>query len=169
MATNLSGMINEAGNDAVIANTRVRAMNVPTTFTDSTGSVTLAAAPLGTNYIDGAGAPQTISGASQTIPANALLNGVVVARPSGATTFTTDTAANILNACTAVSPGGVQVGDYLPVLVMNDSAFAMTMGMGSGITSANSSTNSLPANTSRYCQFRFTNATPGSAALTMFF
>jgi len=166
---NLSGMLNEGNQDAIIANTRVRALNQAVTFTDSSGTVTLQPNLLGTNYIDGTGAPQTLSGNSQIMAANTFLNGVVVLRPNAAQTFTTDSATNILNACLAVCPGGVQVGDYLPVLLMNDSANAVTMAMGSGVTSANSSTNSIAANTSRYCQFRFTNATLGSAAITMFF
>lgn len=169
MAYNPSGLMDAAGEDAIIANTRVRATKTAATFTDNSGAVTVAANPLGVNYIDGAGAPQTLGAGPLVIPANAMLNGVIVGRPTGAQTYTTDSAANILAACLAVSPGGVQVGDYLPFLLMNDSGNALTMAMGSGVTSANASTNSLPANTSRYCQMRFTNATPGSAAITMYF
>jgi hypothetical protein len=180
MGFNPGGAVGEAGQDAIVASTRVRASNSPITFTDSSGSVTLAASPLGVNYIDGVGTPITVSsgagagqfssgGASVTIPANNLLTGVVVCRPaSSGNSITTDSAFNIQAACQATAPSGVQVGDYLSVLIMNDSAVPMTVIMGSSVTSANSNTSSIAANTSRYCLLRFTTVST-TPAMTMYF
>src|SRR5216683_608336 len=140
MAINPSQVIDEASMDGIMNNTRVRASKFSTTFTDSIGATTLAPNFLGVNYIDGVGTPITNAPTtSVTLAARWLLTGVVVLQPTNATTATTDTAANILAACNAVT-AGVQVGDYICVLLMNDSSFVLTMAMGSGVTSANAST-----------------------------
>jgi hypothetical protein len=167
MPFNPGQMILEAGLDTVSANSRVRALNNPVTFTDSSGTVTLTSIPLGVNYLDGAGVPFTTSigtGTSITLAASNLLTGVVVLRNTSSTTATTDTAANIFTAAAAVSPSGVQPGDYISTLIMADGA-AVVLSVGAGVTSANTSTSSIAANTSRYCLFRFNNAT----SLNLFF
>src|SRR5258708_7817277 len=179
MGFNPGNMIGEAGNDTISSSTRIRASNSIVTFTDSSGTVNLAASPLGTNYIDGAGTPVTFSsgagtnqfssgGGSVTLYGNSLITGVIVCRPASAgNTVVTDSAQNIFNACNATAPGGVQIVDYLSCLIMNDSAVAMTVAIGTSVTTANSNTSSIAANTSRYCLMRFTAVS--TPALTMYF
>lgn len=156
MAFNNQASVNEAGMDAIINNTRVRA--TPTN-------------PLGINYIDGIGTPVSATpGATVTITAANLLTGIITYAPSTGCTATFDTAANIVAAVNAASAGAV-VGDYILCLIINGSGtntVTLAAGTGGGFDT-NQATRVIAVNTSRYCQIRLTNVTPGSEAYVVYF
>ncbi len=150
--------VNEAGMDAIINNSRTRAT---------------ATNPLGINWIDGVGAPASMtSGTSFTFTAANLLTGIIVANPTASVTATLDTAANIVAAVNTVSSGAV-VGDYICVLIVNGSAGAFTVtlaaGTGGGFdTNQAAGSRIITQNASKYCFIRLTNVIPGSEAYVVY-
>ena len=149
-------MVNEAGMDAVINNTRVRAT---------------ASNPLGVNYIDGIGTPISITPTtSVTITAAQLLTGVITIKATNATTVTFDTAANIVAAVNGASAGAV-VGDYISVLIVNGASATstLTLATSTGVTyDTNQANSTIPVASSRYALIRLTNVTPGSEACVIY-
>lgn len=167
MAYNVATSIDEAGLDATVNNSRVRASKVPITV----GTITFPAAPLGINYIDGIGTPiSTTPGATSTLLAEQLLTGIITQAPSAANTSTFDTAANIVAGVNKVTSGAV-VGDMVTVLLINGSGtntITLAAGTGGGFDT-NQATRVIAVNTSRYCWIRLTNVTPGSEAYVVYF
>jgi hypothetical protein len=155
---NYAVIVNEAGLDSIVNNARTRA---------NTSN------PLGVNWIDGIGAPASMtSGTSFTFTAANLLTGIIVANPTAAVTATLDSAANIVAAVNANTAGAV-VGDYICVLIVNGSAgaFNLTIAAGSGggfDTNQAAGSRIITQNASKYCFIRFTNVTPGSEAYTVY-
>lgn len=149
--------INESSLDQICNNTRNRA------------SVTN---PLGVNWMIGIGTPTSTAPAtsnSTALTAAALGAGIVVLSPSAAAqTFTTDTAANIVQYLNANS-AGVQVGDVLPCVLVNGSANSFTVGFGSGVSKDANVSATWPASVTKTILFRVTNATQGSEAVTAYF
>src|SRR6266576_1780178 len=93
MATNFSRVVNETDLDTVCANSRIRATSVPIVVR----SVTFPASPLGVNYIDGIGAPVSLtSGTAMSLDAGQILTGICVLKPSANVNLTFDTAAQIV-------------------------------------------------------------------------
>ena len=161
-------LIDMAGLDDSINNTRVRATKSPITV----GATTFPSNPFGTNYIDGTGTPVSVtSGTSFTFTAGNLLTGIIVANPTAAITGTFDTAANIVAGVNAVSAGAV-VGDYISCLIINgNNTNALTLAAGSGGSyDANqlAAARIVSANASKYCLFRLTNVTSGSEAYVVY-
>lgn len=153
-----SRIVNEAGLDSIVNNSRTRATT---------------ANPLGINWIDGIGAPTSMtSGTSFTFTAANLLTGIIVANPTASITATFDTAANIVAAVNANSAGAV-VGDYICLLIVNGSAGAFTVTVAAG-TGGSFDTNQaagsriITQNASKYCFIRLTNVTAGSEAYTIY-
>jgi hypothetical protein len=151
-------MVNEAGMDAILNNSRTRATT---------------ANPLGVNWIDGVGAPASMtSGTSFTFTAANLLTGIIVANPTASITATLDTAANLVAAVNTNSAGAV-VGDYVCILIVNGSAgaFNITLAAGSGggfDTNQAAGSRIITQNASKYCFIRLTNVTPGSEAYIIY-
>ena len=149
--------INEGVLDQIVNNSRNRAT---------------AANPLGVNWMMGIGTPTSTAPGSSNATALTAANlgiGIVVLSPSTtALTFTTDTAANIVQYIQNNS-AGVVVGDVLTCLIVNGSANAFTVGFGSNVSKDANVSATMPANTSRMFYFRVTNATQGSEAITVYF
>lgn len=148
-------MINEAGLDALINNTRVRA--TPTN-------------PMGTNWLDGTGAPYTAtSGTAMSLTAAQMGTGICVLKPSANVNLTFDTAANIVAYFNSNS-AGAQVGDYMCVLLINGAtANTLAPQAANGVTfDANQANTTIAAATSRYMFFRLTNVTLGSEAVVAY-
>lgn len=164
---NYANSVDEAGLDANVNNTRVRASKVAITV----GTITFPAAPQGVNYIDGIGAPISVTpGATSTLLAEQMLTGIIISAPSAANTTTLDTAANIVSGVNKVTAGAV-VGDYITFLVINGSgtnAITMVAGTG-GSFDTNQANKVIAVNTSRYVWVRLTNVTPGSEAYVIYF
>lgn len=156
MAIVNSQMVNEAGMDSIVNNTRVRATT---------------SNPLGTNWIDGSGTPiSTAPGATVTISAANLLTGVITYSPSTGCTATFDTAANIVAAVNSNTAGAV-VGDYISALIVNGNgtnAITLAAGSGGGFDT-NQATRTIPVNTSKWVLIRLTNVTFGSEAYLIYF
>lgn len=156
MAVDVTRQINEAGLDAIVNNTRVRA-----TLTN----------PLGVNWIDGSGAPVSAApGATVTISAANLLTGIITYSPSTGNTATFDTGANIVAAVNGVSSGAV-VGDYISCLIINGNGTnGITLAVpASGSFDTNQATRTIPINTSKWVIIRLTNVTAGSEAYVVYF
>jgi hypothetical protein len=132
---------------------------------------TIPANPLGTNWMNGFGAPSsTVPGATSTITAAMLSTGLIIEAPSVGNTSTFDTAANIVAMVNARSAGAV-VGDMIQCLIVNGSAanaILMAAGTGGGFDT-NQTNKTIAANTSRYVFIRLTNVTPGSEAYVVYF
>lgn len=111
MAIDYSHLENEAGMDVAISNARTRATTK---------------SPLGQMWMCGFGAPTTYAATNQTLTAANLLTGIIIGTPTGASTYTFDSAANIIAAMNAAS-AGVQVGDILEFYIANDAAAANTI------------------------------------------
>lgn len=151
-----SHMVNEAGLDSIVNNTRVRAT---------------ASNPTGTNWIDGSGTPVSATpGATVTISAANLLTGIITYSPSTACTATFDTAANIVAAVNS-NTAGAFIGDYISALIVNGNATnGITLAAGSGgAFDTNQATRTIPVNTSKWVLIRLTNVTLGSEAYTIYF
>lgn len=149
-------LVNEAGLDGAQANGRTRA-----TLTN----------PLGVNWIDGFGAPISLTpGASVTVTAAALLTGIATYNPSVANTATFDTAAAIVAAVNGISAGAV-IGDCICILIINGSASnTMTLAAGTGGSfDTNQPNRGIAVNQSKWCIIRLTNVTPGSEAYVIYF
>lgn len=153
---NPQAMVNEAGMDAIVNNTRVRATT---------------SNPLGTNWIDGSGTPVSSAPAgTYTVTAANLLTGVITLNPSVANTSTFDSAANIVAAVNTNTAGAV-VGDYISALIINGNAtnaITLAAGAGGGFDT-NQANRSIPVNTSKWIVIRLTNVTSGSEAYTIYF
>jgi hypothetical protein len=155
---NYAATINEAGLDGITQSTRTRA-NVSN--------------PLGVNWIDGIGAPASMtSGTAFTFTASNLLTGIIVANPTASITATLDTAANIVAAVNSNTAGAV-VGDYICCLMVNGSAgaFTVTLAAGSGggfDTNQAAGSRIITQNASKYVFIRLTNVTPGSEAYIVY-
>lgn len=167
--SNTPRVVNEADMDTVVNNARIRA----TTTAQTVRSVTFPANPQGTNYFEGVGTPVSIStSTTQAIDTGQLLTGLIVIKPTAANVAVTfDTAAQMVAGCNAISSVGVQVGDYIPVLLINGASATNTLTptAGNGVTfDSNQATTTIAAATSRYILFRFTNVTPGSEAVVMY-
>lgn len=163
MVLNPSRLVNEADLDTATANTRVRASNSAVTVR----SVTFPGNPLGTNYIDGTGAPVSVASSSNmALDTGQLLSGICVMKASTAVNLTFDTAAQIVAGVNQVT-AGAQVGDYITTLLINgSSANTLAPQSGGGLTfDPNQANTTIAANTSRYMFFRLTNVTPGSEAV----
>jgi hypothetical protein len=159
---------NLAGNDEVVANSRMRATLYPQTI----GTVTFPVNPVGTNYICGTGSPiSTTPGATSTIDVGQLLTGIVIQSPSAANTSTLDTAANIVAGVNKMSAGAV-VGDIIQCYFGNGNGTnAITIGAGSGgsfDTNQPVGARTIPVNTSRWVMIRLTNVTSGSEAYVVY-
>src|SRR5260370_7490554 len=88
-------LVDMAGLDDSINNTRVRATKTPITV----GATTFPSNPFGTNYIDGTGTPVSVtSGTSFTFTAGNLLTRIIVANPPPPITGPFATLVNILPA-----------------------------------------------------------------------
>lgn len=164
---NTAASVDMAGNDELVNNARVRANKNAITV----GTITFPSAPLGVNYIDGAGAPiSTTPGATTTILAEQLLTGIITFAPSAACTATFDTGANIVAGVNKVTAGAV-VGDVITALIINGSASnAITLAVpASGAFDTNNANRTIGTSTSRYCWVRLTNVTPGSEAYVVYF
>lgn len=132
---------------------------------------TLPANPLGTNWMNGFGVPQsTTPGASSTISAFNLSPGIFIQAPSVGNTSTFDTAANLVALVNARSAGAV-VGDIIQCLLINGSGTnTITLAVpASGSFDTNQSNRVIAVNTSRYVFIRLTNVTPGSEAYVVYF
>lgn len=154
---NYSQLVNEAGMDHAVNNSRIRA-----TLNN----------PLGVNYMAGIGTPTSIStGTATTITAAQLLTGIIVINASAAITATFDTAANLVLALNNNSAGAV-VGDYYTCLVINGQGTnTITLAAGSGgayDTNQTASSRIIAGNTSKYVFVRITNVTPGSEAYVIY-
>lgn len=161
-------VVNMAGNDEVVTNSRMRATLYPQTI----GTVTFPVNPLGVNYICGTGAPISATpGATSTIDVGQLLTGIVIQAPSAGNTSTLDTAANIVKGVNQMS-SGVQVGDIIQCYFGNGSgANTITIAAGSGgsfDTNQPSSARVIAINSSRWVMVRITNVTAGSEAYVVY-
>jgi len=159
-------LIDMAGLDDSINNTRVRATKTPITV----GAITFPSNPMGTNYIEGAGTPISItSNAAQTLTAERLLTGIITISTSTGLTATFDTAANIVAGVNLVTAGAV-VGDYITTLICSGGASTVTLAAGSGgsFDTAQAS-RTITTGTSKYVWVRLTNVTPGSEAYVIYF
>jgi hypothetical protein len=132
---------------------------------------TLPANQLGTNWMNGFGAPQSTTPAgTSTISAFNLSPGIFIQAPSVANTSTFDTAANLVALVNARSAGAV-VGDVIQCLLVNGSGTnTITLAAGSGGSfDTNQANRVIAVNTSRYVFIRLTNVTPGSEAYVIYF
>jgi hypothetical protein len=157
----------EAGQDVVVNNSRVRATNTPITV----GTITFPAAPLGINYIDGIGTPiSSAPGATTTLLAEQLLTGIMTLAPSTACTATFDSAANIVAGVNAVTAGAA-VGDVITCLICNGtSATTITLAVpASGAFDTHQANTAITGGTSKYVFVRLTNVIPGSQAYVVYF
>lgn len=158
MSLDNSRTVDEAGMDAIVNNTRVRASRVPIVV----GATTFPASPQGVNWIDGAGTPISRSATtSTTLTAGELLSSVITLSCTNAVTATFDTAANIIAGMTLVS-AGVNVGDYVSVLLVNGSSAAntITLAAGSGNSfDANQNNLTITQGGSKFVLIRVTTAT----------
>lgn len=163
-----SSMVSMVGNDELVNNERTRC----TLRSVTVGGNTFPANPLGINYMSGIGTPTSTAPASSNSTAlniAALSTGMVVLSPSAAAqTFTTDTAANIVQYMAATS-ATVQIGDYLTVIIANGSANSFTVGFGSGVSKDANVSATWPASTTKPIYFRVTSTTPGSETVTAYF
>lgn len=166
MAINFSNLVDSAGMDESLQNSRIRATKSPITVR----SITFPANPVGTNWIEGVGTPISITSASNIpLDAGQILSGIIVLKPSANVNLTFDTAAQIVAGVNAIS-AGAQVGDIVSFTVINGAA-ANTLAptAGGGLTfDANQANTTIAANTSRYFMFRLTNVTPGSEAVVAY-
>lgn len=142
----ITHQVNEAGMDAIVNNTRVRA------------SLTN---PQGINYLDGIGTPVSLNPAgTQTLTAAQLGTGIIVINPSATNTTTFDTATNIVNYFNSNS-SGAQIGDVLTCLIINGQGTnSLTLAAGSGGAfdpNQLSASQIIPANSSKYVFIRITN------------
>jgi hypothetical protein len=171
MAFNPSQMVDEAGMDAILNNTRVRALRTSTTVTGTGGNnVTFPAAPLGVNWIDGIGTPISLAPASNvTIYPGQLLTGIITIKSTANGNLAFDTAAQIVAGANAVS-SGAQVGDYIACLIINGSATTtLTPVVSAGLTFDTNNSGTIGPNTSRYVLIRLANVTPGSEAVVVYY
>jgi hypothetical protein len=161
--TDLSRQLNEGGLDAFYNNGRTRNSTI------ATGFVVTPTTTNGTMYIEGAGTPASYAPAgATTINYYDILTGIITYKPSGAFTFTFDTAENMLKACNLIS-AGVSVGDYVTCLIINaGTGGIMTMAAGAGNTFDTNAGTTVPVNSSRVVYYRFTNVTAGSAAAIIY-
>lgn len=163
-----SSMVSMVGNDELVNNERTRC----TLRSVTVGGNTFPANPLGINYMSGIGTPTSTapaSGNSTALNIAALATGIIVLSPSAAAqTFTTDTAANIVQYMAANS-AVCAVGDILTVLLINGGSNAFTVGFGTNVSKDANVSATWPAATSKPIYFRVTNATPGSETVTAYF
>lgn len=156
MALDYGRLVNEAGLDDIVSNSRVRAS---------------ASNPLGVNWIMGSGTPFSSNpGATLTLTAANMLSGICTINPSAGNTTTFDTAANIVAAVNASSAGAV-VGDIIDVIIINGSGVnTITVAAGTGgAFDTNQPNRGIAVNTSKEFLIRLTNVTPGSEAYTIYF
>lgn len=163
----------EAGMDAVINNTRVRASN----GNANAAAYGTAAANVGVNWMDGVGTPYSATSATAfTLSAASLGTGICVLNSSAsgsAVTATLDTAANIVAYVNNNSSGAV-IGDYISALIVNGSTTSgntITLAAGSGggfDTNQGTASRQILLNSSKYIFVRLTNVTSGSEAYVVY-
>jgi len=156
MAIDQSRLDDFAGIDEVVSNQRVRAYREGTTY----GSVSdTNANPYGVMYMQGTGVPVSLAGTTQTLTAAQLGSGLIVGGPTSASTYTLDSATNILTYMQNNS-AGVQVGDFLQCLLVNGSAFTITLAVpASGAFDAHQTTTTVVTGASKLINIRITNIT----------
>jgi hypothetical protein len=169
-------MVDEAGMDAIISNTRVRASKVAATVTGTSGggnNLTFPANPLGINWIDGVGTPIPITtGSAVVLYPGQVLSGIITIKPTASIALTFDTAAMLVAGANQVT-AGIQNGDYICFLIINGAALAsgfnITPGTSTGVTfDANNAGVIAPA-TSRYVFMRLANVATGSEAVVVYY
>jgi hypothetical protein len=167
-----SRLYNFAGMDDIVGNERTRATANAVTLTGATSLGTAVTTnAVGTNWINGFGAPRTgNSSVGFTVLAADLLTGIIVwAANSASTTLTFDTAANLVNGVNQISAGAV-IGDVVQCLLVNGGAstFALAVGSG-GALDSNQVNTTLTSGTSKLLLFRLTGVKGGSEGYTLYF
>jgi hypothetical protein len=99
--------------------------------------------------IDNTGnSPTVVSGTTATITEAIMETGLIVTTNAGATTLTTDTAANIIKAMNLTS-SGAQIGDVITFTVGCVGAGGVTVALGSGVTNPNTVSLTVATNAQR--------------------
>jgi hypothetical protein len=104
------------------------------------------------------------AGTNQTLTAAQILGGFIIGSPTGAANYTTDTAANIINAIE-----GAVVGSTIKVTIRNKSAGANTITLvaGTGVTLNSGDTVTVVQNAQKTFKFIVTGL-GSSAAVTVY-
>lgn len=140
---NLSNVIDMSGMDQTVAANR---------FSTNVGQI-------GPRVIDVNGqTPIVVSGTSATLTTANLMTGLIISTNAGATTLTTDTATNVINALNAIG-SGVAVGDTIWFTVSSHGAGGVTLAMGSGGTLTNGTSGTVATGTQRLFHLQITNVT----------
>ena len=171
MTFNPAQQVDEAGMDAIVNNTRVRALRTSVTVAGTGGNnVTFPIAPIGVNWIDGIGTPISLAPASNvTIYPGQLLTGIITIKSAAGGNLTFDTAAQIVAGVNSVTSGAF-VGDYITCLIINgSSSTTLTPVVSTGVTFDTNNSGTIGPNTSRYVLIRLANVTPGSEAVVVYY
>ena len=112
--------------------------------------------------------PASLTGASNTLTAQQLVNGIIVISNATATTANLPTAPALAALLRAFSSRGIIPGDSIYVTLVAGGAGAITIGSSASITPDANTSTSVPAGTSRQLLVRFTVGTPGSEVATYF-
>lgn len=113
-------------------------------------------------------APASLTGSSNTLTAQQLVNGIIVINNATTTTATLPTATALAAVLRGFSSRGIIAGDAIYVTLVSGGAGAITITDSASIIHDANTSQSVPAGTSRQLLVRFTNGTPGSEAAAYF-
>jgi len=132
--------------------------------TDSTGQNQ--SIKVGSPLIYNLPTPANYAAGAQTYLAADIVGGIIT-HPAGTSTGQLPTA----TAIASILRGGgtpLNIGDTIECLILNSAAGTLTLLLGAGMSFDTGGSGLIPANNSKYCQFRFTGVTPGAETCVLY-
>lgn len=111
--------------------------------------------------------PANYANGNQTYLNSDIVGGIITHNATGASNGQMPTAVLIAGLLRA-NAMPLNVGDTIECLIINSGGGVLTLVLGAGMSFDTNGSGVIPANNSKYCQFRFTGVTPGAETCVLY-